>query len=545
MIRSPFFMVLIGVLAIPGAGICSPGDTVGWTQYDMQSNGSSGNRVALDNAGGVHFTWMKSNDFPSQRGVAYNYRSASGNWLGERFIAENGSGYPQLALAADNRAIILFHRAPIGAESLFAAIDAAPGFGSFDYFRPPNRVGPIRFLWPYVTVDRNNRTHVIATHNASTGASQPFIYSRSENGGTTWVTPQLIDTVECLSPIIVSSLVSDKVAIVYTHATDTTSQMKNDVYYIQSADGIEWEFNLGKVNFTDYESDPDSLYAYTDIDAVYDYNDNLHFIWTAQRVSNNGVYYPTFLFHADIGEGVISTVTAGYSDWPESGCDFGSWNMQICKMSLGVHEESNSLFAIYTRFDTADCSLTGYANGELYMQSSENGGRDWSAPLNLTNSHTPNCSTGYCESDHWSSFSEVVDEHLHIFYVNDKDPGRASGYEGFPTNNPMLYLALPNPMVGVEDWKSVSLPASFVLSPNFPNPFNARTTINYTLPKSGPVTLSVYNLLGQRVATLFEGLQDAGEHKVVWDALSAPSGVYFVRLVSGNKTATNPMVLMK
>jgi hypothetical protein len=88
-------------------------------------------------------------------------------------------------------------------------------------------------------------------------------------------------------------------------------------------------------------------------------------------------------------------------------------------------------------------------------------------------------------------------------------------------------------------------PLIFSISQNYPNPFNAQTTISYVLPESGPVTLSIYNLLGQKVATLFDGLQQAGEHKAVWEVTGAPSGVYFARLVSGSKTATNLMVLMK
>jgi hypothetical protein len=97
--------------------------------------------------------------------------------------------------------------------------------------------------------------------------------------------------------------------------------------------------------------------------------------------------------------------------------------------------------------------------------------------------------------------------------------------------------------VGVDDEKPI--PASFYLAQNYPNPFNAQTTISYTLPQKGPVTLSVYNLLGQRVATLFEGVQQAGEHKVVWDAKGAPSGVYFYRLAADEYVETRRMVLIR
>ena len=85
----------------------------------------------------------------------------------------------------------------------------------------------------------------------------------------------------------------------------------------------------------------------------------------------------------------------------------------------------------------------------------------------------------------------------------------------------------------------------FSLHPSYPNPFNAQTTISYSLPESGPVTLTIYNLLGQKVATLFDGIQTAGEHKVVWDAQKQPSGVYFAKLVAEQHKSTFQMVLLK
>ena len=56
----------------------SPGDTVGWTQYDYQSNGSSGTRIALDNSSGIHFDWMNGVVYPTTRKVSYNYLSPGG-----------------------------------------------------------------------------------------------------------------------------------------------------------------------------------------------------------------------------------------------------------------------------------------------------------------------------------------------------------------------------------------------------------------------------------------------------------------------------------
>jgi hypothetical protein len=79
----------------------------------------------------------------------------------------------------------------------------------------------------------------------------------------------------------------------------------------------------------------------------------------------------------------------------------------------------------------------------------------------------------------------------------------------------------------------------------YPNPFNPATTISYTLPVPGPVTLDIYDLLGRRIATLFEGEHPAGEHKVNWDGGGMPSGIYFARLKAGENYKMAKMVLLK
>jgi hypothetical protein len=80
---------------------------------------------------------------------------------------------------------------------------------------------------------------------------------------------------------------------------------------------------------------------------------------------------------------------------------------------------------------------------------------------------------------------------------------------------------------------------------NYPNPFNAFTTIKYYLPSESETRLSIYNLLGQRVETLLEGVQDPGEHTLTWDASHSPSGIYFARLETRCRTDNIKMVLLK
>src|SRR5262249_980817 len=101
-----------------------------------------------------------------------------------------------------------------------------------------------------------------------------------------------------------------------------------------------------------------------------------------------------------------------------------------------------------------------------------------------------------------------------------------------------------------------NVPDDYILYQNYPNPFNPTTVIRYSLSVESNVTLKVYNILGQEMATLLDHeLQDDGEQEVEFDATRFASGVYFYRIVAeglneegeraGNFTAVKKMVLVK
>ncbi len=150
----------------------------------------------------------------------------------------------------------------------------------------------------------------------------------------------------------------------------------------------------------------------------------------------------------------------------------------------------------------------------------------------------------------------------------------ASGFLNPATNNngPAfgLYAALPNgavvalpavspsPMVTIDDETELTearieqferqaavLPSDFALNQNYPNPFNPTTTISFALPKAAPVTLTVYNVIGQEVARLVDGSLPAGPHQVTFDAVNMASGIYFYRLQTDGFSEQRKMVLMK
>ncbi|MCI0493557.1 MBL fold metallo-hydrolase [candidate division KSB1 bacterium] len=89
------------------------------------------------------------------------------------------------------------------------------------------------------------------------------------------------------------------------------------------------------------------------------------------------------------------------------------------------------------------------------------------------------------------------------------------------------------------------LPSNYSLDQNFPNPFNPRTTIQYSLPQACFVSLKIYNLLGEKLATLVEQQQAAGAYRIGFSGNGFPSGVYLYQLQAGNFIATKKCVIVR
>ncbi len=101
----------------------------------------------------------------------------------------------------------------------------------------------------------------------------------------------------------------------------------------------------------------------------------------------------------------------------------------------------------------------------------------------------------------------------------------------------------PAQINGVET--SPAAPSGFKLESNYPNPFNPGTMIRYSIPKEGQVTVTIFDVLGREVSTLFNGKQNSGKHVIYFNASSISSGVYFCRVNYGAQSQVTKLVLLK
>ncbi|MBN2600529.1 MAG: serine hydrolase [Candidatus Marinimicrobia bacterium] len=123
------------------------------------------------------------------------------------------------------------------------------------------------------------------------------------------------------------------------------------------------------------------------------------------------------------------------------------------------------------------------------------------------------------------------------------DTGESS--QGLVLRADAIRFSLDQEINNMQDPTTHAIPKNFKLKQNYPNPFNPTTTIEFEIPNSEFITLKIYNLPGQEVATVFQGVRYAGNYSVNFDAGRLAGGVYLYQLHAGNSVATKKFILLK
>jgi photosystem II stability/assembly factor-like uncharacterized protein len=195
------------------------------------------------------------------------------------------------------------------------------------------------------------------------------------------------------------------------------------------------------------------------------------------------------------------------------------------------------------------------ASGVLLFSS--DAGKTWKnqkspATLALDGIHFKDAQTGWLVGDKGTIFETVdggsnwtrIDTTLTKQYLKSIDvtpDGKvfAAGYIGN-----IVRFGPPAPSaIHVED--NAPIPEQYHLSQNYPNPFNSATRINYSVPKTCHVSVAIYNLIGQKVATLVDEQKSAGAHQIAWDAKNFPDGIYFVKMITKEFSSVKKLLFVK
>ena len=215
-------------------------------------------------------------------------------------------------------------------------------------------------------------------------------------------------------------------------------------------------------------------------------------------------------------------------------------------------------------------------NGNLDIYSKYYNGIDWSPPIQVTSDPADDlCPSAASMGDRilvtwqsnrdgewriyeslydtgWSPATQVnVDEGNQIQPVVFPNHGDSLNlvFQSDPEENWDIYWSRGSIGTFVSENPNLKSPKTFALFQNYPNPFNVTTVIGYQLPAVGnqptAVSLRVYNLLGQEVATLVDGIQLPGYKSIRWNASSFASGIYFYRLQAGDFVETRKLILLK
>jgi hypothetical protein len=176
---------------------------------------------------------------------------------------------------------------------------------------------------------------------------------------------------------------------------------------------------------------------------------------------------------------------------------------------------------------------------------STDGGTTWGPAIDITPG------TGFDAA--WPTIPDLVEDTLYLAYFADRLAGNFIRGNHAQTQVAVMWLRVPVSEIptGVRE-PGGGIPSVYALEQNYPNPFNPTTVIGYSLPAVGrnaiptyKVTLKVYNVLGQEVATLVNGVKQAGRYEVQWNPRGLPSGVYMYRLTAGAFTTTRKLVLLR
>ncbi|MCD4746927.1 MAG: T9SS type A sorting domain-containing protein [Bacteroidales bacterium] len=552
---------------------------IGKTEYDLQTNKSVQNRIYYHNDGTIGAVWTMGFDPPSfnLRGTGYNYFDGN-TWDPEPTvrIEDEWSGWPSYAPLGENGEIVINHSWD---EGLLILTRDNKGTGTWTKDTIPGPASALDISWPRSVTSGTNHDviHIISTtYKPYMGQPNALLYSRSQDGGSTWDIDNVI--IEGLGIDYYNNIGGDNYAFAEPRANTLAFIVGDswmDLVLMKSHDnGDTWEKTVvweHPYPFFDWNTTITDTFYCSDGGAAValDSDGNAHITFGITRVMHldvgttysyfpyvDGVVYwnetmPTFSnnLHAldpyghDDSELTVDYNLIGWTQDVNGNGQIDLLDEIISYRSLGVStmtnisvDNLNQVFLFYAS-TTETYSNGTYNYKHIWSRGSNDCGATWGDFLDL-------------DSELIHIFDECVypnvapnsDDSLHIFYQADSEPGLALDDDHPYIENNMYYVSL-----GKDELISVSIEeTNFTqanVSQNYPNPFNNTSIINVRLEKAANLSMEVYNLMGQKVYEILSGDVNTGLYQLTINASGLNSGIYFYTVKAGEKEVTRKMII--
>jgi len=532
--------------------------TTGQSIYDLESNGTPvqiwQDPTTPDNIHAVFTTADYNDETFTNRASKYFYSADRGaNWS---YIATAGTGktgFATLTGTSEGNALVGNHGASGGGITRTQFYyDAAPGLGSFTLLNPPDN-GVNGYIWPRVIATNsisNTRKFVfVGSISGQDSTFRNYSNSLATNSFGSW---EFFYSDQAETYSLARSASGAKIGLLYKANDALVPADYGDVYFIESTnDGLAWSSPL-KIFHADFNGD--SLGCIRGLSLVYKGEDAKGVFETIKQTTA-GNYFPgapakirfwsPTLPGSDPNRSIVLADTGDVGYHPNFGTNdvFSS----LCRPTIGRSADGNALFcAFMVPSDLAGGSADTTPYKDIWAKVSGNGGANWSTAVKI-NFTSPRMDWTY------ASVTPVNDQDANNYYFNmvvcvDTIPGSFVNGAGNGKSLAQQYfmrVAIPKNEVNVKNISS-EIPNTYSLSQNYPNPFNPSTTIRFALPKATNVTLKIYNVNGQEVASLINNtLMNAGTSEYTFDASSLSTGIYFYSIQAGDFKDTKKMVLIK
>ena len=549
--------------------------TGGESIYNFQSNSTAAQLWQNpNNAGQIHAVYMtvpygEPSPYPNRRSSYYYSADTGTTWAYINDVPNNTlkSGYCTITGMSDGNVLVANHSVvpPSAPYRTQVYADIFPGLGSWISLDPP--LGGVQQAeWPRIVATSNitnpNKFVFISSCNPANFTTNDD--STFYNVGTSLTSPGTFAGWTFFSSDngerYAIAKGTGKIGIAFLPNTRITPADNGDVFFMESTDDgntFSTPLKIFDANIT--PSTSDSLGASSGISIIYQGSEpKVVFATVTLSTSTVGSYYPSAYANIRFWSPTLSGTDPNKSiviadsnktPWnPYIWSNSADFLAGYCKPAIGISTDDNVLF---TAFMAASNQVGGSPDTlsymDVYLTASGDIGNSWKTPVKL-NPDVPRRDWGYQSISPYNDHSST-DWYANLVIQSDTVPGSIINHSvNGQSLAQLMFVRVKISKDSIVSVKNISneIPGEYSLQQNYPNPFNPSTTIRFEIPSTSNVTLKVYNITGQEVASLVNNeVVSAGIKEIDFNAVNLSSGIYFYTLSAGDFKDTKKMILLK